>query len=107
MACPVLISPACIVAGKIAGAVAGTAASGALNGIAAAIESGISWMVTQTSTWWVQLPSPDLSGEPAVGQLQQWMLPLTVAVAVLGLIIAGAKMTLTRQIGRASCRGRV
>jgi len=97
MACPVLISPACIVAGKIAGAVAGTAASGALNGIAAAIESGITWMVTQTSTWWVQLPSPDLSGEPAVGQLQRWMLPLTVAVAVLGLIIAGAKMTLTRR----------
>jgi hypothetical protein len=97
MACPVLISPACIVAGKIAGAVAGTAASGALNGIAAAIESGITWMVTQTSTWWVQLPSPDLSGEPAVGQLQRWMLPLTVAVAVLGLIIAGANMALTRR----------
>ena len=68
MACPVLISPACVVAGKVVGAVAGTAASGALNGIAAAIESGITWMVTQTSTWWVQLPSPDLSGEPAVGR---------------------------------------
>ena len=65
MACPVLISPACVVAGKVVGAVAGTAASGALNGIAAAIESGITWMVTQTSTWWVQIPSPDLSGEPA------------------------------------------
>ena len=37
MACPVLISPACVVAGKVVGAVAGTAASGALNGIAAAI----------------------------------------------------------------------
>ena len=97
MACPVLISPACVVVGKIAGAVAGTAAAGALNGIAAAIESGITWMVTQTSTWWVQIPSPDLSGEPAVGQLQQWMLPLTVAVAVLGLIIAGGKMALTRR----------
>ena len=97
MACPVLISPACVVVGKVAGAVAGTAAAGALNGIAAAIESGITWMVTQTSTWWVQLPSPDLSGEPAVGQLQQWMLPLAVAVAVLGLIIAGGKMALTRR----------
>jgi hypothetical protein len=85
------------VAGKVVGAVAGTAASGALNGIAAAIESGISWMVTQTSTWWVQLPSPALAGEPAVGQLRQWMLPLTVAVAVLGLIIAGGKMALTRR----------
>ena len=97
MACPVLIAPACLVAGKVAGAVAGTAASGALNGIAAAIESGITWMVTQTATWWVQVPSPDLAGEPAVGQLQQWMLPLAVAVAVLGLIIAGGKMALTRR----------
>ena len=51
----------------------------------------MSWMVTQTSTWWVQRPSPDLSREPAVGQLQQWMLPLAVAVAVLGLIIAGGR----------------
>jgi hypothetical protein len=97
MACPVLITPTCVVAGKAAGAAAGTAASGALNGIAAAIESGITWMVTQTATWWVQVPSPDLAGEPAVGQLQQWMLPLAVAVAVLGLIIAGGKMALTRR----------
>ena len=40
MACPVLISPACLVAGKVAGAVAGTAASGALNGIAARSSPG-------------------------------------------------------------------
>ena len=58
MACPVLITLTCFVGGKAAGAAAGTAASGALNGIAAAIESGITWMVTQTATWWVQVPSP-------------------------------------------------
>ena len=97
MACPVLISPACILAGKVAGTVAGTAASGALNGIASAIESGVSWMVTQTLTWWIQVPSPDLAGEPAVGQLHQWILPLAVAVAVLGVIIAGGRMALTRK----------
>ena len=97
MACPVLIDPTCLLVGQAVSTATSTATSGALNGIAAAIESGISWMVTQTSTWWVQLPSPDLSGEPAVGQLQQWMLPLTVAVAVLGLIIAGGKMALTRR----------
>src|SRR5580704_6215528 len=97
MACPVLIDPTCLLVGQAVSTATSTAASGALNGIAAAIESGISWMVTQTSTWWVQLPSPDLSGEPAVGQLQQWMLPLTVAVAVLGLIVAGGKMALTRR----------
>src|SRR5579859_4189988 len=97
MACPVLISDLCILAGKIAGTVASTAASGALNGIASAIESGVSWMVTQTLTWWVQVPSPDLAGEPAVGQIQQWILPLAVAVAVLGVIIAGGRMALTRK----------
>ena len=97
MACPVLISPDCVLVPKVAGAVAGTAASGALNGIAAAIESGITWMVTQTATWWVQVPSPDLAGEPAVGQIQQWILPLAIAVAVLGVIIAGGRMALTRK----------
>ena len=96
MSCPVLISPTCVI-GKVVGAVAGTAASGALNGIASAVESGISWMVTQTVTWWVQVPSPDLAGEPAVGQLQRWMLPIAVAVAVFGLIAAGGRMALTRK----------
>jgi hypothetical protein len=97
MSCPVLLSPSCLVAAKAAGAVAGTAATGALNGIASAVESGVSWMVTQTLTWWVQVPSPDLAGEPAVGQIQQWILPLAIAVAVLGVIIAGGRMALTRK----------
>jgi hypothetical protein len=97
MSCPVLLSPACILIGKAVGAVAGTAASDALSGIASAIESGVAWMVTQTLTWWIQVPSPDLAGEPAVGHLQQWILPLAAAVAVLGMIIAGGKMALTRK----------
>ena len=97
MSCPTLISPDCVVVGKAARAVAGTVASGALNGIASAIQSGISWMVAQTVTWWVTIPSPDLAGEPAVGRLQQWIMPLAVAVAVLGLIIAGGRMALTRR----------
>ena len=97
MSCPVLISPACVVIGKAVGAVAGAAASDALNGIASAIQSGVTWMVSQSLTWWVQIPSPDLASEPAVGQLQQWMLPLAVAVAVLGVIIAGGRMALTRK----------
>ena len=97
MSCPVLIDPACVVIGKAVGTVAGTAASSALNGIASAIESGIAWIVSNTIDLWVQIPSPDLAAQPAVGQLQQWMLPLAVAVAVLGLIIAGGKMALTRK----------
>ena len=97
MPCPTLITPTCIVVGKAAGAAAGNAASGALNGIASAVQSGISWMVTQTVTWWVQVPSPDLAGEPAVGQLQRWILPIAVAVAVAGVIAAGGRMALTRK----------
>ena len=97
MVCPVLIDPTCLVVGQAVKTATGTAASGALNGIATAIQSGVSWMVTQTLTWWIQVPSPDLAGEPAVGQLQQWILPLAIAVAVLGVIIAGGRMALTRK----------
>jgi len=100
MSCPVLIVPACLigkVVGAVAGAAAGTVANDALSGIASAIQSGVSWIVTNSITWWVQIPSPDLAGQPAVGRLQQWMLPLAAAVAVLGLIIAGGKMALTRK----------
>ena len=42
-------------------------------------------------------PVPGLAGEPAVTRLQQWMFPFSAAVAVLGMIIAGAKMALTRK----------
>ena len=100
MSCPVLINPACLVGkviGSVAGAAAGSVANDALSGIASAIQSGVSWIVTNSITWWVQVPSPDLAGQPAVSSLQQWMLPLAVAVAVLGLITAGGKMALTRK----------
>ena len=83
--------------GAAAGAAAGTVASDALSGIASAIQSGVSWIVTSSITWWVKVPSPDLAAQPAVSRLQQWMLPLAAAVAVLGLIIAGGKMALTRK----------
>ena len=97
MVCPVLIDPSCLVVGQVVKTATGAAASGALGGIATAIQSGVSWMVTQTLTWWIQVPSPDLAGQPAVGQLQQWILPLAIAVAVLGVIIAGGRMALTRK----------
>jgi len=97
MWCPVLITPECLVAGQAVSTAAGTASSGALNGIASAVQSGISWMVTQTITWWIRVPSPDLAAEPAVGRLQQWILPLAIAVAVAGVIIAGGRMALTRK----------
>ena len=97
MVCPVLIDPVCVIVGQAISAATGAAASGALNGIAGAIESGVTWMVTQSLTWWIQVPSPDLAAEPAIGQLQQWILPLAIAVAVLGMLIAGGRMALTRK----------
>jgi hypothetical protein len=95
--CPVLIAPSCLITQAAVGAAARAGASDVLGGIASAVQSGIAWMITQTVTWWIQVPSPDLAGEPAVGQLQQWILPLAVAVAVLGVIIAGGRMALTRK----------
>ena len=100
MSCPTLIVPACIipsVVGRAAGSAAGAAASEAMAGIAGAIQSGIAWVVSGTVDWWVQLPSQSLTAEPAVGALQQWLMPIAVAVAVLGMIAAAGKMALTRK----------
>jgi len=96
MACPTLIDPGCLVS-SIPQQAASAVADGVIGQIAAAIQSGVAWIVTNTVGWWVKVPSPDLTAEPAVGQLQQWMLPIAAAVAVLGMAIAGAKMTFSRK----------
>ena len=91
MACPTLVDPACIdkfVAGQAAGAVA----SGAVNGLAGAIQSGLVWVVTHSASWWVTIPSPNLADEPAIGSLHQWLLPITVGVAVLAMLVAAGKI---------------
>jgi hypothetical protein len=97
MACPVLIEPACIVLQVGVGHLAGDVAGGAIGALAGAIQSGVAWMVSGTVDWWIQIPSPDLASEPAVGALQSWLLPITVAVAVLAMITAAGKMALTRK----------
>jgi hypothetical protein len=97
MGCNTLIEPACRAAGDVIKSVTGTAAGGVLGGIAQAVTAGVNWVVTNTATWWVRIPSPDLTAEPAVTHIQQWLLPITVAVAVGGVIAAGARMALTRR----------
>jgi hypothetical protein len=97
MSCDALIEPACISAGEVLHSVAGRAAGGVLGGIAQAVTDGVNWVVTNTATWWVRIPSPDLTAEHAVTRIQQWLLPITVAVAVGGVIAAGARMALTRR----------
>jgi hypothetical protein len=100
MSCPTLIIPACVIpslAGPVAGVAVGSAAGGVLAGVAGAIQSGIAWLISGTVDWWIQVPSVDLTAEPAVGALQQWLEPMTVAVAFLALILAAGKMAITRK----------
>ena len=96
MACPTLVDPACVarfVISKAAGSVTG----GVVSGLAGAIQSGLVWVVSHSVSWWVTIPSPDLSGEPAVGSLQRWLLPITVGVAVLAMLAAAGKIALSRK----------
>jgi hypothetical protein len=97
MHCNTLIDPVCRAVGHLVGTVTGAAAGGVLDGIAQAISGGVRWIVENTATWWVRIPSPDLATEPAVTHLQQWLLPVTVAVAVGGVIAAGARMAIKRR----------
>src|SRR5579859_7313576 len=100
MSCNTLIVPVCVAGhliGSVVSGVAGDAAGGVLGGIAQAISNGVVWVVKNTATWWIKIPSPDLATEPAVASLQQWILPITVAVAVAGVIAAGARMVVLRR----------
>ncbi|WP_066946645.1 hypothetical protein [Microtetraspora fusca] len=97
MPCSSLISPVCVIGEQVAGRLAAGAANGVLGEIAESIQDAVAWVVGNTVSWWVKVPSPDLATESAVDRIRQWTLPITAAVAVLGLISAGAKMALTRK----------
>jgi len=94
--CPSLIDPACLFA-PVAGHAASAVTGGVLAGLAHAIQSGIAWVVSSTIDWWIGVPSADLAAEPAIGALQRWLLPVTVAVAVLAMLAAAGKMAITRK----------
>src|SRR5258707_1316408 len=96
MPCDPLINPACIIT-KVIAPVTGAVTGGILGGIAQAIGEGIRWIVVNTATWWVQIPSPNLATEPAVTRIQAWLLPITVAIGIGGVIAAGLRMALTRR----------
>ncbi|MEW9534146.1 hypothetical protein [Microbispora sp. NPDC049125] len=97
MSCENLISPTCVVAKHLVGRMAAGAANGVLGEIAKAIQDGVAWVVGNSVSWWVKVPSPDLAAESAVDHLRQWTLPIAIAVALLGMISAGGKMALTRK----------
>src|SRR5258707_470302 len=96
MPCDPLINPACIIT-KVIAPVTGAVTGGILGGIAQAIDEGIRWIVVNTATWWVQIPSPNLATEPAVTRIQAWLLPITVAIGIGGVVAAGLRMALTRR----------
>src|ERR1700727_1578613 len=96
MSCNTLIDPGCFI-GHLIGSVTANAAGDVLGGIAQAISNGVAWVVKNTATWWIRIPSVDLATEPAVAHLQQWLLPVTVAVAVGAVIAAGARMAILRK----------
>jgi hypothetical protein len=97
MTCHALAAPACHAASSVLTTLAGSFTGDILGAIARAFTTGIRWTVQNTATWWIQLPSPALSGEPAVARIQQWLLPVTGAVAVGGVIAAGLRMAVTRK----------
>ncbi|GLZ15632.1 hypothetical protein Acsp04_58670 [Actinomadura sp. NBRC 104425] len=68
-----------------------------LNEAAEAFQSAVGWLISNTASWWVKTPSPDLETEPAIGFLQALVQPLTVAVAMVSLLTVAAKMALTRK----------
>src|SRR5260370_1709973 len=94
MPCDPLINPACIIT-KVIAPVTGAVTGGILGGIAQAIDEGIRWIVVNTATWWVQIPSPNLATEPAVTRIQAWLLPITVAIRLGRWISPGLPMPLT------------
>src|SRR5260370_1746807 len=96
MICPTLIDPACVL-GPVTSVASSAGGAGVGGHRAGTIQSGVGWVVSNAADWWVKVPSPDLAAEPAVGQLQQWILPIAIAVAVVGMIVAGGKMALTRK----------
>ncbi|MFB4298451.1 hypothetical protein [Actinomadura sp. NTSP31] len=69
----------------------------ALDDAAKAFQSAVGWLISHTASWWVKTPSPNLETESAIGYLQLLVQPLTVAVAVLGLLVVAGKMALTRK----------
>src|SRR6266516_4579709 len=97
LVCDTLINPACLIAARATHTLVNSAAADVLSGLAQGVSDGIRWTVTNTAAWWVQIGSPDLTAEPAVTHMEQWLLPLTAAVAAAGVIAAGARMALTRR----------
>lgn len=84
-------------AGHVIGGAAASVAGDFLGTLADGIRNAVNWLFTQSASWWVHIPSPDLVHEPAITAMRTWLLPMTAAVAVGGIIAAGLRMAITRR----------
>ena len=92
MSCNPLLHPTCLTS-----PFSGPITNALLDGLDRSLGGGIRWIVVNTTSWWISIPSPNLSAEPAVSRIQAWLLPVTIAVAVGGLIAGGLRMAITRR----------
>src|SRR5260221_3285292 len=95
--CATLIEPACAVVSHVIASATASAAGDGVSGLADATGGGLRWAVQNTAAWWVTIPSPNLASEPAITAIQAWLLPVTAAVAVAGMIAAGVRMAIARR----------
>jgi hypothetical protein len=97
MHCDTLVEPACALVSHAVTSAASAAAADVLSGLADAVSDGVRWIVTNTATWWLRRPSPDLAAEPAITQIQSWLLPVTATVAVAAMTAAGIRLVIARR----------
>jgi len=83
----------CVTANVVSGAV-----DDAITNLGKAITEGMSQMVTTLSTFWVSMPTVNLTSEdgsaasPVVSAVNSELMPWTLALAVLAVIIGGIRM---------------
>ncbi|MFI0351014.1 hypothetical protein [Actinomadura sp. 9N407] len=68
-----------------------------LDDMAKSFQSAVGWFVSNTASWWVKAPSPKLADDPVVEAMHQLVQPITIAVAMMALLIVAGKMALTRK----------
>jgi hypothetical protein len=95
--CDTLVEPVCAFVSGAFTSPTSSVTSDILSGLASAISAGVRWTVTNTATWWIRQPSPDLAAEPAITHIQAWLLPITAAVAAGAMVAAGARMAIMRR----------
>lgn len=70
------------------------AAKSAIEALAHAIADSCAWMIKESFTWWVDT-STDGVNTSVVDSIRHVMLPVTIAVAVAGVILVGIKMVVS------------